>query len=78
MRNRYALNVDASSKLTVKFRFPKAVENHQKRLKNRLKCTKFINFDSREEFSIPSPYGAPAKAHGIKPWAFAVRRESHS
>lgn len=76
MRNRYALNVDASSKLTVKFRFPKAVENHQKRLKNRLKCTKFINFDSREEFSIPSPYGAPAKAHGVIAVGFCFIRST--
>ena len=71
MRGRYGLNVDASSKLAVKICFSEIVKNHKKWLKICQKHTKFINFDSREVFTLRYGYGAPAKPTAITLWAFA-------
>ena len=76
--DRWARNVDASSKLAVKMRFSKTVKSHKKWLKIRQKYTKFIKFDTWEFFTLRYGYGAPTKTHGILPWAFVVCRESNS
>ena len=53
--------MDASSKLAVKICFSEIVKNHKKWLKICQKHTKFINFDSREVFTLRYGYGAPTR-----------------